>query len=351
MDRPSIFACPITRASLSELTVDEVAGLNAEIANGSRIHADGSPPMGGLDRAIGSPDRSYIYRVDAGIHALLPSLAIVPLRLATLSALQAEKQIVQSFYDEFGWATNDAGEYKDTEVFTVDDQVARRYAYRCDDRIAAQLSHGDYLLDAASGAIPGDSYMRFSDNYSKRVCLDFSIRALREAQRKLGDRGVYVLGDVTCLPLAEGVIDDAISLHTIYHVPRELQSTAIDELVRVLKPKGKLVVVYTWGASPIMRIVHRLMRRREVERKAPEKPDLYYSPQGKDWFRTLAARYPAKLKVWSATDLKFNEAFMRDTVAGRLMASLVILAEQVFDPVLARYGHYPLFVFSKATKH
>ncbi|THD64615.1 class I SAM-dependent methyltransferase [Phenylobacterium sp.] len=349
MDHPPIFACPVTREPLNALTEAEVAGLKAEIAEGARLHADGSPLKGGLDGALGTPDRSYIYRVDGGIYALLPSLAVVTPEKATLGELESDKRIVQSFYDEFGWVTNADGAYKDTEVFTVEDQVAKRYAYRCDDRIAAQLGRGDYLLDAASGAIPGDSYMRFSNNYARRVCVDFSIRALREAQLKLGDRGVYVLGDVTCLPLAEGVIDDAISLHTIYHVPRDLQSTAIDELVRVLKPKGKLVVVYTWGASPIMRIIHRLTGRHE-ERREPEKPDLYYSPQGKDWFRTLAAKYPAKLKVWSATDLKFNAAFMRDNAAGRLMASLVVLAEQLFDPFLARYGQYPLFVFSKASQ-
>lgn len=67
------------------------------------------------------------------------------------------------------------------------------------------------------------------------------MQALREGQKRLAtDKGIFILGDLTNLPIADGVIDDAVSLHTIYHIPADLQATAVDEIVRVLKPPGQL---------------------------------------------------------------------------------------------------------------
>ncbi|HEX5264890.1 MAG TPA: class I SAM-dependent methyltransferase [Phenylobacterium sp.] len=267
---------------------------------------------------------------------------------ATLAERDAAKTIVQTFYDEFGWVKDEGGKFNDTTAFMVSSHVADSYIDTCNARVGAELRRGKYLLDAASGAIPLASYLPYSRDYDQRVCVDFSIRALHEARAKLPNgRGVFVLGDITCLPIRDGVIDDAISLHTLYHVPRDLQTQAVDELVRTLKPKGKLVVVYTWGASPIMRIIRRVVRPVAKPDGSQALPELYYSPQGKEWFAVLKSKYRASLKLFSSTDLEFNKAFLKDGFAGSLTKGLVLLTEALLGPFLARYGQYPLFVITK----
>jgi ubiquinone/menaquinone biosynthesis C-methylase UbiE len=57
---------------------------------------------------------------------------------------------------------------------------------------------------------------------------------------------------MTHLPFASGSIDDAISLHTLYHVPAADQAAAVAELVRVLRPGGRVVIVCKWDKSSVM---------------------------------------------------------------------------------------------------
>jgi SAM-dependent methyltransferase len=226
------------------------------------------------------------------------------------------------------------------------------------------LPGGRLLLDVASGAIPHPEYLDFSRNYAVRICVDFSIRALREARLKLGGRGLYLLGDITRLPLASDSIDTVISLHTVYHVPQAQQTSAVDEIFRVTKPGGRAVVVYTWDSSAAMAAVFRLrgmlgwVRRRLQHRGAPAPdvgapsadamPSLYFQPQNYAWFaRDLAARHRARLRVWGALSTTFQTRFLSDGARGRWLVAVVRWAENCFPWLAGRFGQYPMFVIDK----
>jgi ubiquinone/menaquinone biosynthesis C-methylase UbiE len=311
---------------------------------------------------LGSHDRRYLYRLEDGICWLLPALAIVRPEDANVPDLDPNRQIVQKFYDEFGWIRNNAGFYNDTSTFVDVRSTSQQYDSMCNSRIAKQLRGGTYLLDAASGAIPHESYIAFSKDYKFRVCLDFSIRALREAKRKLGDRGVYVLGDMTNLPIASDSIDDAVSLHTIYHVPAAEQAGAIAELVRVVRPGGRVVIVSLWDKSLLMDWVFRTRRALDIVKRTivgskqsvaakpvnGEAPPLYGAPQTYRWFvENVRDPYHAELRLWSATSPGFHKMCFSDTAGGRLMAHLVLKIENALEPLAARFGQYPMFVISK----
>jgi len=45
--------------------------------------------------------------------------------------------------------------------------------------------------------------------------------------------------------------------------------------------------------------------------------------------------------------MPFQKAFFLDNRFGLLSAKLVLAAEQLFEPLAARYGQYPMFVVSK----
>lgn len=358
----SILRCPVSRASLTLLRPDELGSINDAIATGTLLHANGSHIGLKLTQGLGSHDRRYLYRLEDGICWLLPALAIVRPEDANVPDLDPNRQIVQKFYDEFGWIKNNAGFYHDTSTFVDVRSTSQQYDSMCNSRIAKQLRGGAYLLDAASGAIPHESYIAFSKDYKFRVCLDFSIRALREAKRKLGDRGVYVLGDMTNLPIASDSIDDAVSLHTIYHVPAAEQAGAIAELVRVVRPGGRVVIVSMWDKSLLMDWVFRTRRALDIVKGTivgskqsvatkplnGEAPPLYGAPQTYLWFvENVRDPYHAELRLWSATSPGFHRMCFSDTAGGRLMAHLVLKIENALEPLAARFGQYPMFVISK----
>ncbi|HUJ44914.1 MAG TPA: class I SAM-dependent methyltransferase [Opitutaceae bacterium] len=219
------------------------------------------------------------------------------------------------------------------------------------------------MLDAACGAIPHREYLAFSDNYETRICVDFSIRALSEARAKLGNRGLYLLGDITRLPLADSSVDAVISLHTIYHVPQPEQTTAVDELVRVTRSGGRVVIVYVWAYSLAMDAIFKLRGWlgfvRRLGRPPPVAgaaggaaakgvPSLYFRPQDHDWFaHDVAARHSARLKVWSAVSKAFQTRFVSDGLIGRLTIAAVKLFENVLPGVAGRIGQYPMFIIDK----
>src|SRR5262245_12482472 len=327
-----IFQCPHSRKSLTILSSSELEFINRQIANGHRTHHDGSPVKAApLSLAIATPDRRYIYLIDQDIALLLPALAIVsPDETHSVEndvKIIDNKCIVMDFYNQFGWLKNNEGYYNDTATFTCTRPVAQCYVERCNGRIAAQLRGGTYILDAGSGAIPHPSYHQ---NYEFRICIDFSIQALREAQKKLPKgKAICVLGDLTSLPIADSVIDDTISLHTIYHIPDELQNAAVEELVRILKPDGRAIIVYSWGRSPLMDTIAFVWKcKRSLFRTAsqdPEKltfsvPPLYCCAKGRDWFRSLQIKYGAELRLWSSTSGLFHDIFFRENRRGRFLA-------------------------------
>jgi SAM-dependent methyltransferase/uncharacterized protein YbaR (Trm112 family) len=358
-----ILRCPITGQALSVIAPDEMAESNRRLEARTLLHRDGTNAQAPLTFALGTPGREQIYRVEDSIVWLLPDLALVAAGTFQAGAMAAEKKVVQSFYDDFGWARSQDGLFNDTAEFTDTRSSAQDYQRYCNERIGRELPGGRYLLDVASGAIPHPEYLEFSRHYDVRVCVDFSIRALREAKAKLGDAGLYLLGDITRLPLASDAIDSVISLHTVYHVPQNEQVTAINELVRVTKPGGRVVVVYVWSSSVAMtmafglrgrlgHIRHAFHPKGSPEASAPKsevtKPPLYFSPNGYDWFAVnIAGQHAVKLKVWSAVSALFQTHFFTDSAWGRLTMTLVKCLENWFPRLAGRYGQYPMFVIDK----
>jgi SAM-dependent methyltransferase len=359
----AILRCPTTRQALSLLSESEIAGTNAAIGSGLLRHANAEArPL--ESSALGTPDRKVIYRIEDDVACLLPELAISATHEGEASR-DEDSAGVRRFYDEYGWRKNPSGSYNDTADFTDTRAVSAYYGSACNHRIVRQLRSGRYLLDAASGPIPHAGYLQFSKNYDFRICLDFSITALREAKAKLGAKGLYVLGDITRLPFAEASIDDVISLHTIYHVPRALLATAVDELVRVVGPDGRVVIVSTWASSPLMGTAMKgrsalgklkrllLGRLRPAPAPAPDTPqthELYFAPFDYDRYRSeIASRHPTTLRLWSSTSVPFQKAFFADNRVGLLSAKLVLTAERLLEPLAARYGQYPMFVVDKGS--
>jgi ubiquinone/menaquinone biosynthesis C-methylase UbiE len=142
---------------------------------------------------------------------------------------------VKEYYDKIGWKKHE-GKYNDTLSFSS--KVGMEYKRRCNDRLKDMIGSPELLLDVACGASPFDS------KANKQLCIDFSITALQEAKRNRPE-GLFVLGDITLLPLKDNSVSDTVSMHTIYHVQKEKQETAINEIKRVTK--NKCFVVYNAG--------------------------------------------------------------------------------------------------------
>jgi ubiquinone/menaquinone biosynthesis C-methylase UbiE len=362
----SMLKCPLTGSGLAVMAPPGLDAVRRQTVEGALVHPDGTAPQPSFDGFLQTTDGRLYYPVLDGIFVLLPSLALVRREdRPTFAGLATEWQTlsVMRFYDQIGWREADGGSFQDADLFEDLRPVSRDYLHRCHLRINRYLAAGgEFLLDIASGPIQYPEYLTYSERFTRRICCDVSLTALRAAKRRLGSKGIYLQCDITCIPLKDETVDGLVSLHTIYHVPAERQTMAFREIERVLKPGASGVVVYTWGdhcramrllmMSPIRALralAQRFMPHNAVQAATPIAASLYFRPHGYDWFAAnVAADGRWRLYVWRSVSVPFLHRFVRAKLFGAAFLKLVFRLEEWFPYHFGRYGQYPLMVFRRS---
>ena len=360
MEWIEILKCPITGENLTPLNNDEIIALNKKIISGEIFNLDGSIAGQHLTAALVNTSRTYMFPIFNDIVILLKDLAITadPKKI-NQEAISADKKLVKDFYDEKGWFTNEEGDYEDAVIFEDLRPFAQDYITKCHNRVNSYLNKsGKYMLDAASGALQFDDYLQYSANYQYRVCVDFSFQALKEAQKKLGSKGLYILADITNLPFKDGVMDGFISLNTIYHIPKDEQVQAIKELYRSLAPSGKGVVVYEWfkhslwmniGLLPFRGFVYIKNRIKDTFAKIGGKQKaervLYYHAHSPKYFESRLPKH--QVMVWRSLSVHFMRYYIHPWLFGKQLLNWIYKKEEQHPELCGKHGEYPMFVFEK----
>lgn len=373
-----LLQCPLTHTPLQSASQEELARWNQQVEAGTLLFLNGQHVTQPIQSAFKNTDGTLFYIADKDILCLLPYFAIALAPLEQLEPyrekilLNAQKQNVQDFYQQIGWQKGKDDLFEDTLQFEETRPVAKEYISRCHRRINRYLpTRGRYLLDVASGPLQFPEYLEYSQTYEKRICVDLSAEALKSAQKQLGNRGIYILGDITNLPLQNNTIDGIVSLHTIYHVPKDEQKDAFQQLHRILKPGGKALIVYTWGHHS--QLMQGILFPAKVIRKGPKKlrefaqkllknispqPNetessqeqelvLYYHPHSCQWFERQNWSFTYRIEVWRSISLEFMQSYIFEAFGGRQLLRFIYSLEEKFPQWLGYYGQYPLIVISK----
>lgn len=280
------------------------------------------------------------------------------------------KDQVRQFYDQVGWKVVSDGTYQNARYEDLR-PVSREYIHRCHLRVNNCLKpEGRFLLDAGSGPIQYPEYLEYSKGYQRRVCLDLSIVALKEARQRIGEHGLFVVGDVANLPFCPEAFDGVVTLHTFHHLPAEDQEKAYQEVYRTLAKNSTAVVVNGWTDSPIMRRWLWLVRWMEslgarvarwkghtpagssvkVEKSAQKEPTgTYIQKLDAGWLKQMLERLNIKyeIRVWRSVNVRFLRAVIHSAAGGELWLRILYWLEERFPRHFSEKGQYPLIVLRK----
>lgn len=355
-----LLICPLTGEPLHWLTEEALNTVQQRIKN-QTLHCQHDTQQGAVfDGALQAGDKDIYYGVQQGIFYLLPELAIIGniednFEQDNLKNTdQQTKKQVKKFYDTFGWQQQ-AGIYQDAKDSEDLRAVSQEYITQCHARVKKHLPpSGKYLLDVACGPIQYAEYVTYSENFDYRICADISLTALRAAKAKLGEKGIYLLCDVTCLPLAKNSIDAVVSLHTLYHVPKEEQAQAFKELYRVLMPEGISAIVYSWGGRSVLmnaflfpvKILSYL--KRKCFKPAHATATLYFYAHNYAWFcDEIKKKYGTQLFAWRSVNVPFLKIFIHPALGGKRLLKTFFWLENRFPKAMGRWGAYPLLISKK----
>ena len=271
--------------------------------------------------------------------------------------MDKNKAVAKEFYDNFGWEEED-GLTKDALLFEDLRLVSQIYIDRCHKRVPRHIkSNGKYILDVASGPIQYPPYLEYSKNFKYRVCADISITALKGARKKLGDKGIYILCDITNLPFLDNSFDAVVSLHTIYHVPQNEQKKAFIEIFRVLKNNCSAVIVYSYGSNckamlilsyPLLLLTLLNKIGTAITKSKTDSPKLYFYAHNYKWIKENLSTFDSMdIYVWRSVSVSFLKTYVHKWLFGKQILDMIYKLEEKFPKILGWFGQYPLIVIRK----
>jgi len=303
-------------------------------------------PVTGEDLRIASGGGAFVsgsgasYPFQDGVACLLPPDE-GPLQLA-----------VMEFYEREGWAEAN-GRFGDTQRFVDTRPAPFRFTRACIRRLGRHFRKGGAcLLDAGCGPIAHEDLLDYGANFDRRVCVDLSAHALRILQSKLGERGVYLQGDLSRLPLKNETVDAALCYHVIYQLPYELQPLAFTELWRVLKPGGVAVVVYWWQYAPLAHRIEMLakalgLRGPGEEQTAVDASAVAHNVQSRDWFESQPWPFAYSYDTYRVVTNRFMREYIPSDWRGGLFLRGVEMLQRAAPSFCGRYGVMPAILIRK----
>lgn len=277
--------------------------------------------------------------------------------------LSFDKKRVFDYYNDVNFYIQDNySVYADSAKWVDYRKVSEDYMRNSFTKAGRYLpAKGKYLLDIASGTIGFPEYINLSNGYEYRICVDISVNALIGAKynlEKAGKKGIYICGDITNIPIQDNICDAVLSQHTLYHIPKNEQALAVNEMYRVAKPNSKIVIIYCWfyhswmmnislNIVQIYRITRHYLSKIFV-RIIKSKQSLYFYAHSHRWFKkTFAFSDKIDFFAWRSTNKYFMDIYIHEKLGGKKILKLISDLEDKHSKFMSTFGEYAAIVISK----
>lgn len=157
-----------------------------------------------------------------------------------------------------------------------------------------------------------------------------------------------------------------MSIHTLYHVPKDRQLTGMNELVRVCKTNANIVIAYNWGWHSMLmnlalfpnRIVRLFGRMKKIVLKKTRKANnnsntgLYFYSHSRAFFkRHKPANTKLSFSVLKSLHKDFIDLYLGNTERSRRFLDRVYTLESKHPSFFGKHGAFPLIILEKTAEN
>ncbi len=192
---------------------------------------------------------------------------------------------------------------------------------------------------------------------------------MEEARERIGERGLFVVGDAANLPFIDDIFDGVVSLHTFHHLALADQKRAWGEVFRTLKTGKRAAIVNGWTESEMMRRWQPLVKIAETVgnwiavlrgkrkpagklKKASQKKPTGTFVQKLDaaWIRNelpaVAPGATVMIRCWRSVSVRWLRALIHPPYGKQALRRLFD-REEAHPQEFGESGQYPLIVLKK----
>jgi SAM-dependent methyltransferase len=256
-------------------------------------------------------------------------------------------EVVRSFYDEFGW--KEGGEDRLFRAFPPghDD-----YAARAERRTEAAFDNLDgRLLIVGCGDMP-PHHVRIAERFAHLTCMDISERALEIARTAVPREPELCHESVVETDHPGERYDAVLCSHVVYHIGAQDQEKAVRQMIRLVRPGGRIVVLYANPNSAFAlpgETARALKAAIGAKRSLAPRgtPELYYHAHPRRWWRRFEDECRVSIAPWEAIGSRPARALLPGRTLPRTFYKAAGWFEDHFPAVSSRLWQYNIIILDK----
>jgi len=338
----SIIQCPITGQNLRQANSEELAGT-------------------GFSEGLVNSSEKWLYPIHQDIIFLHSQYAVPLDGNSETNKMNFDKERIFNYFNSIKYVDFKGQDiYEDSKQFVDYRSFMIPYNEHGFARVGKYLSKaGKYFIDVACGPVAFKEYVHLADGFEYRVCIDQSATALMHAKHNLEkneQKGIFICGDITSLPIKDNIGDAVICQHALFHIQKDLQKKALEELVRIAKPGKKVAIVYDqFYHSRFMNLalgpyqLYRIIRHWAGKWYARtfKKNKLYFYAHPLSWFEKNNPGKSMKVYSWRSINIHFSKFYLHKSIGGEKLIRYIQLKEEESPEKMGRLGEYPIIVIEK----
>ena len=197
------------------------------------------------------------------------------------------------------------------------------------------------MLDFASGPLQYKEYLNYSKNFKLRHCVDFSSDAIKNAKKKLKNKGKYYCNDFLKINFRENYFDCIISMHTIYHIKKMNQKKVVKKLLKISKPNAPIIIVYSNPDTFVSRI------KKIFKYKSKSKGKLYFYCFNNSWWKQFTPLADVRIYPWRSFSSGHQKFLFPDNKLGKIMFHVLFNLENIFNKFFVNNFEYQMIILKK----